>query len=359
MMSHNSLGSSETTREASLSFNFDDYIQFGTPQHRPNPDTSFLEWFIGFTEAEGSFLVFKEKNTERLGFSMDQQDPQLLFKIKNKLGFGEVKNTKNNNWRYQTYNFKNLQRLFCLFNGNLILEKKRKQFLHWAKILLNKNFNLSEALKEVDLKPNKFDFQLNLSGAHLSEAHLSEAHLNKVQAKGAKGAKGQAKGPNLVRKPEGTGPGNQLKPFNLKVSLNNAWLSGFSEGNAGFFCHFKNGFTEKTGKGYTLLNRYYLTQKGEEDVLLAIGKLFQRDINLSKLRNGTKGDSKDVLYYRLDLRRLESQLFVVKYFEKYPLQGKTKINFLRWKRVLYYRTEQRPLTKKGIAKLQRLCEKIS
>ena len=35
---------------------------------------------------------------------------------------------------------------------------------------------------EVDLKPNKFDFQLNLSGAH-----LSEAHLNKVQAKGAKG----------------------------------------------------------------------------------------------------------------------------------------------------------------------------
>ncbi len=66
-------GSSETIRETLLDkntifkpyidliskttlFDFDPYILNGTPDHIPKPDKVFLQWFIGFFEAEGSFI---------------------------------------------------------------------------------------------------------------------------------------------------------------------------------------------------------------------------------------------------------------------------------------------------------------
>lgn len=60
------IGSSETTREILLTqLDFKNYIRFGTPQHKPNPNTTFLEWFIGFFEADGCFLkgLIKNKKT--------------------------------------------------------------------------------------------------------------------------------------------------------------------------------------------------------------------------------------------------------------------------------------------------------
>ena len=51
------IGSSETTREILLTqLNFKNYIRFGRVQHKPSPNPIFLEWFIGFFEADGCFL---------------------------------------------------------------------------------------------------------------------------------------------------------------------------------------------------------------------------------------------------------------------------------------------------------------
>ena len=80
------IGSSETIREA---LQFDDYTKLGQPEHIPNVDKSFLEWFIGFTEGDGSF------DQSKLAFIINQKDPKLLFKIKKKLGFGSVYETSN------------------------------------------------------------------------------------------------------------------------------------------------------------------------------------------------------------------------------------------------------------------------
>lgn len=52
-------GSSETTREA-FDFNFSKYIET-KPEHNKNVDQNFLEWFIGFTEGDGSFITYSKK----------------------------------------------------------------------------------------------------------------------------------------------------------------------------------------------------------------------------------------------------------------------------------------------------------
>jgi len=124
------LGSSETTREAPQKMQFSDYEKFGKPQHIKNLDYTFLEWFIGFTEGDGSF------GSTRKNFSINQKDPKLLFRIKKKLGFGSVIQLKQPGiWRYEVYNNQNCLRLYYLFNGNLSLKKVIQRFAHWSRQL--------------------------------------------------------------------------------------------------------------------------------------------------------------------------------------------------------------------------------
>lgn len=47
-------GSSETTCD--ITYNFDEY-SYLIPQHKKKLSNQFLEWFIGFTEGDGSFIV--------------------------------------------------------------------------------------------------------------------------------------------------------------------------------------------------------------------------------------------------------------------------------------------------------------
>ena len=114
----NNASSSETTRETSF-----DFKSFCLPQHVKNIDESFLEWFIGFVEGSGTFIVSKN----RLFFIINQKDVKTLYRIRAMLGFGKV------SW-YKTYGrfivtgIKNITRLIHLFNGNLLLSKVNLRF---------------------------------------------------------------------------------------------------------------------------------------------------------------------------------------------------------------------------------------
>lgn len=124
------LGSSETTREAPLtnrfgSFLFDFYLR---PHHKKNLDSAFLEWFLGFTEGDGSFILRKDGSRQRLAFEIFQKDPKLLYKIRSTLGFGCVSSSE---WKYSVSDKKGLQRIASLFAGNLVLPKRRSQFQKW------------------------------------------------------------------------------------------------------------------------------------------------------------------------------------------------------------------------------------
>jgi len=73
------------------------------------PSKEFLEWFIGFSEGEGSFIVAKRGD---LSFVIVQStnDVQILNYIKDKLGFGRVvlQSSKLNTHRFIVQDIKNL-----------------------------------------------------------------------------------------------------------------------------------------------------------------------------------------------------------------------------------------------------------
>lgn len=130
------LVSSETTREAPLnkSFDFNYYFYHFKPKHIKLNDYKFLEWFIGFSEGDGSFII----SNKRCYFCINQKDIKILYKIKANLGFGQVityiqKNTIYG--RYVVQDKKNCERLAHIFNGNLVLNKTNIRFQIWIKEL--------------------------------------------------------------------------------------------------------------------------------------------------------------------------------------------------------------------------------
>ena len=63
-----------------------------------NFDSAFINWFIGFTEGDGSFVRWLETN--KISFVITQKDPKVLYYIKNNLGFGKIYKCKDSYYRY-------------------------------------------------------------------------------------------------------------------------------------------------------------------------------------------------------------------------------------------------------------------
>ena len=114
------------------SFNFESfYSKFH--EFYPNkeqPDKKFLEWFIGFSEGEGSFILAKRGD---LAFVVTQStlDVKVLNHIKDKLGFGKVikQSVKQNTHRFVIQDINNLYLICLLFNGNMVFPTRKARFL--------------------------------------------------------------------------------------------------------------------------------------------------------------------------------------------------------------------------------------
>ena len=143
MSIENIKGSSETLRETTqvqctttaetlfygggtAHFNFTDYSRV-KPQHKKHLDIPFLEWFVGFSEGDGSFIT---TTNQRALFIINQKSGQILQQIRTKLGFGRVTFCKTY-WRYTVADLRSIDRLIALFNGNLLLDKTNIRFCAW------------------------------------------------------------------------------------------------------------------------------------------------------------------------------------------------------------------------------------
>ena len=123
--------SSETTRETS--FNFTNFRK-ETNINDKQISNSWLSWFIGFSEGDGAFLTYKNSCT----FVITQKEEAILHDIRNTLQIGMVKNFGKFS-RYFVRDNKSIKILICLFNGNIILDKRKIQIKNWLTI-----FNISE-----------------------------------------------------------------------------------------------------------------------------------------------------------------------------------------------------------------------
>ena len=107
------------------------YLEFNkTHPNSKVPSTSFLEWFIGFTEGDGSFIVSSRGN---LMFVITQSttDIQVLYYIQEQLGFGSVIKQGYKTSRFIVQDISNLYILILLFNGNIVFPSKQKSFFEF------------------------------------------------------------------------------------------------------------------------------------------------------------------------------------------------------------------------------------
>lgn len=105
-------------------FNFDKFYE-EFKKEKPNnelPSKEFLEWFIGFFEADGCLLIPKNNHLFII-ITSHKKDLPLLKYIKNNLSIGNVciNSNKLENYRWQVYNQLDVKLLIHLFNGNTVL----------------------------------------------------------------------------------------------------------------------------------------------------------------------------------------------------------------------------------------------
>jgi hypothetical protein len=267
------LGSSETTREAPQSIQLIIYDKLGKPDHIQNIDKYFLQWFVGFSEGDGSFEQSKK------AFIINKKDPKLLFRIKNKLGFGSVYQTTNCSiWRYSVTGQTNCLRLYYLFNGNLTLQKTIDKFQKWA----------------IRLAPK-----------------------------------------------------TSVQKIKLIVRLDNGWLAGFIEAEGGFYGRVRKKSQMKLG--YQFQKKFYLTQKGEQDVLHQILFLLKSNTKIYTFEQNNK------TYSRIDISSFDSHELLLNYLSRFPIFGIKNVSICIWRKMHGRQDRNEHLTAIGLKKIRNLC----
>jgi len=161
------INSPETGLE--IAFMFNNYLKLNDNNFYIIKD-SFLEWFIGFTEGDGSFIVSKDK----VYFDITQNinDIQVLYFIQRELGFGKVLLRTESHRRVGVFYVTSrvdFLKLIHIFNGNLCSNYRNEQFKLW---LTTFNKQYGEDIKWINRKVQPSLFTGWLSGFIDAEGHL-------------------------------------------------------------------------------------------------------------------------------------------------------------------------------------------
>jgi hypothetical protein len=325
-------GSSETTREAP-SFNFTDFYEQGCPEHFKLAEkySHFLTWFIGFFEADGSLIVRESLN--RCEFEISQKDPQVLYYLRTKLGFGIVRPF----YRNQNIELKSSKDIKTSTKDTTLstpIESKKKKSLNATEIL-----NMDRNLIYYKFYTSKKEHILRL--VYLFNGNLVLHHRRLAFEK------------FICQINFMWNLNIQLNLWTADVCFSNSWLSGFTEGDGNFYTNVVRDFRTSRRKDgsfyYGFKLKYSITQKGEKEVLLKIRNLFDSTSLISSFRNQIN----QTLYNRLELTNCSSREKIIEYFQQFSLKGKKKIDFLRWVSVHGYCIRQQKLTERSAKKLAR------
>lgn len=276
------------------SFNFKSFYKEYLDLYPDNklPNSNFLEWFIGFTEGEGSFTIAKRGD---LSFVITQSttDIECLNFIKDNLGFGKVikQSIKSNTHRFVVQDIKNLVLICSLFNGNMVFPTRNARFLTFL-----------SAINERLLKKNMNTI----------------SHIN-----------------------------NTILP-----SLNDAWLSGISDGEASFTCSVLS----EPNRGYRF--RYILTQKWDSNkaTLEFINKLFGDKVGAVYPHHESKNNFN---IWELRINGVKNCEKLFEYFDKFTLNSKKRLSYMKWKEVHYKLKNGEHLISEKRLEIKDLCKKIN
>lgn len=114
---------------------------------------AFLEWFIGFSEGDGSFFISSGKSI--FSIHLHLADLPLLYEIQTNLNMGNVFLNKKSAI-FIVKSKKDIHILIEIFNGNIYLRKRQIQFENWV-LNFNKKNKLNLEINKGFLKPSLND----------------------------------------------------------------------------------------------------------------------------------------------------------------------------------------------------------
>lgn len=272
-----------------LNYNFTKFHEFRNSLGYTNPlSDSWLTWFIGFNEGDGSLI----RHSDRIYFCLTQKEGAILNEIQANLGFGTVyEDIFNNCYRFKVQDSKHLLLLCLLFNGNLVLNHRKNQLEGWI-----------ERLNE----------QLSRPGSRIY----------------------------------GLVPLISLQNTLVKVSLKDAWLSGFTDAEGCFNITAINNREKAT---FSL--RYILDQKDGQALFQFIKLLF--------LSGSIYSRSKTNNVWRFEVKSKSSLVLVRAYFQTFPLKTKKSLRYKYWCTALSLALSNNHLTDQGRQAMLDLKMKIN
>ena len=308
-------GSSETVRRKT--FQFDNFYAH-KPQHKTKYDATFLQWFIGFVEGDGSFVVHKKQNKVYFDLTQHLRDISLLYKIKTTLGFGSVLERKEGHRNVAVYYVtgkENFLRLVLLFNGNLICSAKKTQFKRWL-CVFNMQYGESVYYISSEIQPSWEDAWL--SGFIDAEGCFNARAFGRLHMPSVKKA--------------------TLPCICLRREARNG-----AKGQ-----RVKNCRTCKSGKN--VFTEFAIAQK-QVCIIKMIYDLFDLTSKYSYL-DVSAG------VHRFRLGNYKQLGVLISYLNKYKLKTKKVIDFQIWARIVNMKVQKSHLTIDGLKHVIKLCNSI-
>lgn len=260
-----------------------------------NLDKNWLTWFIGFVEGDGAILNYNNQ----CRFVITQRDINILYEIKNKLGFGKIILYKKNNHiqygRYIITSNKDCILLYLLFNKNLCLNHRISQLERWYPIL-------TQYLKNT---------QITLEIENLPCVY----------------------------------------PIAKKVSLNDAWLSGFTDAEGCF------SITKYKNRDIIYIKSRFILDQQDEFILNTISLLLY-DKQLAKLRKNQK-NMKNHFRIEISCNNKFKNKILLNYFNKYNLRTSKYNSYLIFKSILTKIVDKQPLPKVKIQEIDKLRKEMN
>lgn len=255
---------------------------------------NFNQWLVGFTDGNGSFNIYIDKNKTKVTFNykitQSTYNIQILHKIKKILNVGTISNNRYNISNYKVRRMEHLVNIILpIFDENILLTSKYYEYIKFKKcILIYNNDNIS--IKD------KINIILNIK--------------NEVR-------------PIDYKSPIWKNIDIKNKEI-IKSIVSKSWLTGFFEAKASF-C-----LVNKDNKTNRIVHSFSINHKLDNIILYAIKYIFHISSNI-KLNNNK--------YYQIETTNNRSIQNIINYFitkdHSIIFLGVKNLEFSIWKRSYY------------------------
>ena len=132
------------------------------------------------------------------------------------------------------------------------------------------------------------------------------------------------------------------------MDLKADWVVGFTDGEGCFYVGLVK--HPEMALGYQVLPEFRVVQhKRDIQVLYGLKRFFGAGV----VRQGHEDR------YELRIRKLESLVKVVEFFERHPLKTKKAVDFKRFARVVRWMTEGKHLTREGLVEIAEVAAEMN